>query len=151
MRLPRFFIAIVATAALMACQSFGRRDAAPATTTAASAALPLAYRGWAAILGGGAQAQSGSDWHMTRDLRIDVDRDAVPIRWRDGQASGHALLLQRITLQHDPQPLLKLSIVDGKGQVVAYAWSQADAQRIGISLGWIQVGLEPIRDASSPP
>lgn len=125
---------------LCACHSAPRRD--PVAIVATSA---RSFGGWVAILGGGANATAGSDdWHMDRNLRIDSDGKPVAVNWRDGQASGHALTLERITVRQEQRPLLKLSIVDAKGQVIAYAWSDADADRIGLSLGWIQIGLDAV-------
>ncbi|MFZ2236214.1 MAG: hypothetical protein WAV67_07550 [Dokdonella sp.] len=101
------------------------------------------FGGWAAINGAGPQAKAdSSDWHMNRDLRIDSEGGRTNLNFRDGQASGYSLLLETLVVQDGELPLLKLSIVDGAGQVIAYAWSDPDAQRIGINLGWIQVGLQ---------
>lgn len=101
------------------------------------------FGGWAAINGAGPQAKAdSSDWHMNRDLRIDSEGGRTNVNFRDGQASGYSLLLETITVQDGELPLLKLSIVDRAGQVIAYAWSDPDAKRIGINLGWIQVGLQ---------
>ena len=105
------------------------------------------FDGWAAINGAGPQAKAdSSDWHMNRDLRIDSEGGRTNVNFRDGQASGYSLLLETLVVRDGELPLLKLSIVDGEGQVIAYAWSDPDAKRIGINLGWIQVGLQ-----SSPP
>ncbi len=101
------------------------------------------FGGWAAINGAGPQAKAdSSDWHMNRDLRIDSEGGRTNVNFRDGQASGYSLLLETLVVQAGELPLLKLSIVDGAGQVIAYVWSDPDAKRIGINLGWIQVGLQ---------
>ncbi|MEO6076061.1 MAG: hypothetical protein ABIP56_04575 [Dokdonella sp.] len=101
------------------------------------------FGGWAAINGAGPQAKADSnDWHMNRDLRIDSEGGRTNVNFRDGQASGYSLLLETVVVQDGELPLLKLSIVDGAGQVIAYVWSDPDAKRIGINLGWIQVGLQ---------
>lgn len=43
----------------------------------------------------------------------------------------------------------KLSVVeDASGQTLAYAWANPEATRIGINLGWVQVGLEGLRQAA---
>jgi hypothetical protein len=40
-------------------------------------------------------------------------------------------------------PVLKLSVVDDRnGRTLAYAWANPEATRIGLSLGWVQVGLD---------
>jgi hypothetical protein len=39
--------------------------------------------------------------------------------------------------------VLKLSVVgDADGATLAYAWANPEATRIGINLGWVQVGLD---------
>lgn len=100
------------------------------------------FSGWVALLGGGNRADAGSsDWHVNRGLRIGNEGGRAPIRWRDGVDSGYALRLERVTEPNGNTRLLKLSVVDAGGQVVAYAWSNENSDRIGLSLGWIQVGL----------
>lgn len=104
------------------------------------------FGGWAAINGAGPQAKADSrDWHMYRDLNIGSEGGRIDVDFRDGQASGYSLLLETLVVQDGELPLLKLSIVDSAGQVIAYAWSDSDAERIGINLGWIQVGLQSSR------
>ena len=101
------------------------------------------FGGWAAINGAGPQAKADSrDWHMHRDLHIGSEGGRIDVDFRDGQASGYSLLLETLVVQDGELPLLKLSIVDAAGQVIAYAWSDPDAKRLGINLGWIQVGLQ---------
>ena len=101
------------------------------------------FGGWAAINGAGPEAKADSrDWHMHRDLRIGSEGGRVDVNFRDGQASGYSLLLETLVVQDGELPLLKLSVVDRAGQVIAYVWSDPDSKRIGINLGWIQVGLQ---------
>jgi hypothetical protein len=52
-------------------------------------------------------------------------------------------------------PVLKLSVVsDADGSTLAYAWANTEATRIGINLGWVQVGLsredQPVAAAGAP-
>jgi hypothetical protein len=107
------------------------------------------YGGWAAINGGGPRASAdSSDWHMARSLQLASEGGRVALNWRDGQPSGYSLLLERLAYRDGEVPVLKLSIIDeATTQALAYAWADPDAARIGINLGWIQVGLE--RDAVS--
>jgi len=50
------------------------------------------FSGWAAINGGGSNAKSDNqDWHTQRDLRLSSEGGRVPLRWRDGAASGWSL------------------------------------------------------------
>jgi hypothetical protein len=102
------------------------------------------FTGWAAINGGGPKADAASrDWHMDRALRIGTEGGRYPLKWRDGNASGYSLVLERLTYREGNVPVLKLSVVsDADGNTQAYAWANPEATRIGINLGWVQVGLD---------
>ncbi|MEO7916168.1 MAG: hypothetical protein ABIR16_00870 [Dokdonella sp.] len=101
------------------------------------------FGGWAAINGAGAKATADSkDWHMHRDLRASSEGGRVAINFRDGQPSGYSLLMETLVVQDGELPLLKLSVVDDAGQTIAYAWSDPNAERIGINLGWVQIGMQ---------
>lgn len=108
------------------------------------------YGGWAAINGGGKDASADSrDWHMDRSIRLASEGGRAPLAWRDGQPSGYSLALERLTYRDGNVPVLKLSVVeDATQRTLAYAWADPQAARIGINLGWVQVGLE--RDAGTP-
>ena len=107
------------------------------------------FGGWAAINGGGPKADSNSrDWHMNRGLRIGSEGGRFALAWRDGTASGYSLMLERLTYRDRNVPVLKLSVVeDANGHTLAYSWANPEATRIGINIGWVQVGLD--RDAGS--
>jgi len=102
------------------------------------------FTGWAAINGGGPKADAASrDWHMDRTLRIGTEGGRYALKWRDGNASGYSLVLERLTYREGNVPVLKLSVVtDADGSTLAYAWANPEATRIGINLGWVQVGLD---------
>lgn len=102
------------------------------------------YGGWAAINGAGQNAKPEStDWHMNKDLRISNEGGKTPLKWRDGRNSGYSLELERATYRDGNVAVVKLSVVeDASGRAIAYAWANPEATRIGINLGWIQVGLD---------
>ncbi|HET9031526.1 MAG TPA: hypothetical protein VFN25_01340 [Dokdonella sp.] len=106
------------------------------------------YSGWAAINGAGPDARPEStDWHMNRDLRISNEGGKAALKWRDGQNSGYSLELERATYRDGNVQVVKLSVIDdASGRVLAYSWANPEATRIGINLGWVQVGL----DSASP-
>ena len=108
------------------------------------------FGGWAAINGGGPKAAADSnDWHMDRAVRLDNEGGRYALHWRDGSASGYSLGLERVTYRDGNMPVLKLSVIeDASGQTLAYAWANPEATRIGINLGWVQVGLD--RASASP-
>lgn len=102
------------------------------------------FGGWAALNGAGPSAAvDGKDWHMDRALRLGSEGGRVALKWRDGRASGYSLGLERLTYRDGNVPVLKLSVIDDRsGSTLAYAWANPEASRIGLSLGWVQVGLE---------
>ena len=102
------------------------------------------FRGWAALNGGGPKADASSnDWHMDRGVRIGSEGGRFALKWRDGNSSGYSLVLERLTYREGNVPVLKLSVVeDADGHALVYAWANPEATRIGINLGWVQVGLD---------
>ena len=102
------------------------------------------FGGWAAVNGAGPKAGAdSSDWHMDRTLRLGSEGGHYALKWRDGTASGYSLTLERLTYRDGNVPVIKLSVVDDSdGHTLAYSWANPEATRIGINLGWVQVGLE---------
>ena len=101
------------------------------------------FGGWAAINGGGPKAQSDNqDWHMQRDLRLSSEGGRVPLRWRDGAASGWSLELARTSYPERKLNVLQLNLIeDASGRVLDYVWANPEANAIGFNLGWLQIGL----------
>ena len=88
---------------------------------------------------------------MNRELRLGSEGGRVALKWRDGQPSGYSLMLERATYRDGNVPVLKLSVLeDATGSTISYAWSNPEAVRIGISLGWIQVGLSLSANQATP-
>lgn len=119
-------------------------DQARGTDARADARRVRWFSGWGAINGAGASATADStDWHMNRSLRLGSEGGRVPLNWRDGKASGYSLELQRVAYQEGNTPVLKLSVIeDSSARAIVYAWANPEASRIGVNLGWVQVGLE---------
>ena len=110
------------------------------------------YGGWAAINGAGPKGGGDSnDWHMNRGLRLGSEGGHAALTWRDGKPSGYALSLERLTYRERNEAVLKLSIIeDATGRTIAYAWANPEATRIGINIGWLQVGLDRNAPTSTP-
>lgn len=110
------------------------------------------FGGWAAINGAGPGAAADSrDWHMDRNIRLGSEGGSSPLLWRDGKRSGWSLALERLTYRDGNVPVLKLSVVeDAGGSTLAYAWANPEATRIGLNLGWVQIGLERSPPAARP-
>lgn len=119
-------------------------DQARGTDVREDARKVQVFAGWAAISGAGANAAADSgDWHMNRTIRLGNEGGRAALTWRDGKPSGYSLGLERLTYRDGNIPVLKLSIIDdSNGRTLAYAWANPEATRIGINLGWVQVGLE---------
>lgn len=109
------------------------------------------FKGWAAVNGGGPKADAASrDWHMDRSVRIGSEGGRFALKWRDGSPSGYSLALERLTYRDGNVPVLKLSVIeDADGHALVYAWANPEATRIGINLGWVQVGLDLEGDATA--
>lgn len=109
------------------------------------------FGGWAAINGAGPKAGAEStDWHMDRTLKLGSEGGRYALKWRDGAPSGFSLALERLTFRDGNVSVLKLSVVDdADGRTLAYAWANPEATRIGINLGWVQVGLDSVEASAS--
>ena len=107
------------------------------------------FGGWAAINGAGPHgADDSKDWHMNRAIRLGNEGGRAALTWRDGKPSGYSLGLERLTYREGNVAVLKLSVIsDADGRTLAYAWANPEATRIGINLGWVQVGLERVGTA----
>lgn len=116
-----------------------------------NARLVRLFTGWAAINGSGPDgAGRGNDWHMNPNIRIENEGGRSELVWRDGKPSGYSLELERVTYRDGNVPVLKLSVIeDASGQTLGYAWANPQATRIGINLGWVQVGLENVTDSAA--
>jgi hypothetical protein len=101
------------------------------------------FMGWSAINGGGPNAKSDNqDWHTQRDLRLSSEGGRVPLRWRDGAATGWSLELARTSYPERKLDVLQLNVVeDASGRVLDYVWANPETNAIGFNLGWLQVGL----------
>jgi hypothetical protein len=101
------------------------------------------FEGWAVINGGGPQAKAGNqDWHLNRELRLSSEGGRVPLRWRDGASSGYSLELEHTTYPERKLSVLQLNVIDdASGKTVTYAWTDPQADALGLNLGWLQVGF----------
>jgi hypothetical protein len=101
------------------------------------------FTGWSAINGGGPNFKAANqDWHTHDDVRVSSGSGRVPLRWRDGSASGYSLELERRTYAERKLSVLQLNVIeDASGRTLDYAWTSPTADIIGLNLGWLQVGL----------
>ena len=101
------------------------------------------FGGWAAINGAGPRATMESkDWHEQRNLRIHDEGGRLAVLWRDGSRSGYSVELSRQNVGGESQVLKLALIEDASARALSYVWANPEATRIGMHLGWVQVGLE---------
>ena len=102
------------------------------------------FSGWAAIERGSFAPESSEAEEMllVPDLRLHNEGQIIPLVTAAGDATGYSAELARLTYQNTRVAVLKLAVLDSQtGDTVAYAWANPGAGRIGINLGWLQVGL----------
>ncbi|MCG8419920.1 MAG: chromophore lyase CpcT/CpeT [Proteobacteria bacterium] len=99
------------------------------------------FSGWAAIRKSDI-GQGKDGYHLVSDLIIHDQGQRVALATPDGSELGYTIELAQLVYQRTKTPVLKLAIYEkGSDKSLAYAWANPDAERIGVNLGRIQVGL----------
>jgi hypothetical protein len=101
------------------------------------------FTGWAYLNRAGKEMKDGDkNFSFRKDLLLHNEGQVIPLLYEDGQPSPYLVELAQLTYQNTQQPILKLAILDAATRKsVSYVWANTDAWRIGLNLGWIQVGL----------
>ncbi len=102
------------------------------------------FDGWGAVRRDAFAPDSANPDEMllVPDLRLHNEGQILPLVTAEGDATGYSVELARLTYQNTRVAILKLGILDSEtGETVAYSWANPGAGRIGINLGWLQVGL----------
>ena len=102
------------------------------------------FGGWGAIERGAfaPDADNPDEMLLVPDLRLHNEGQIMPLVTAEGDATGYSVELARLTYQNTRVAVLKLGILDSAtGETVAYSWANPGAGRIGINLGWLQVGM----------
>ncbi len=100
------------------------------------------YRGWISLKRQHIDPEAGDDDYIfLQGLRVH-DEGFIARVLDDGEPTGYAVELARLTYQRTQIPILKIGIIDEvTGKTVSYAWADQGAERIGINLRWIQGGF----------
>ena len=103
------------------------------------------FTGWAASRRADApEGAKGPDaYHFINDLALHDQGDRVALVSGDGQDMGYTIELAQLIYDRTEVPVLKLAVYE-KGEdkkSLAYTWVNPEAERIGINLGRMQVGL----------
>jgi hypothetical protein len=101
------------------------------------------FTGWAYINHAGKNAgENDKEFSFRRDLLLHTEGQVIPLLYKDGTPSPYAIELAQLTYQNTKLPILKLAVLDRESKKSQfYIWANTDAKRIGLNLGWIQVGL----------
>ncbi len=109
----------------------------------------LNYSGWAGKRYNHDQTNidTESEWLLAQPFRLHNQGDSVELFDNADRSMGYRLELARIVYRADQPEVLRLAVVEvSSGRQIAYAWSSANSPRIGINLGWLQVGMEHLQD-----
>ncbi len=100
------------------------------------------YKGWIALPRQSIDERAADDDYLfLSDLRAHDEGFITPIL-DQGQPTGYAVELARLTYQNTGIAVLKLGIIEeATGETLAYSWANPGAALIGINLRWVQCGF----------
>lgn len=105
------------------------------------------FEGWAGVK---RQGRDGGEWRIAQGLRLHNEGQRVELVDESGDAMGYAIELARVRYRNSDTPMLKLAVIDrAEDRTITYAWANPGAERIGLHLGWLQVGLTVAEDAAA--
>ena len=104
------------------------------------------FTGWATVrpLGEKTPLDDGKDygWNLHKGIQLHNEGQKVTLIGSDGKALGYSIQLARISRPGSKTKLLKLSLInDETEKTKAYVWTDPKANRVGMNIGWAQVGL----------
>ncbi len=100
------------------------------------------YKGWIALSRQHLdETADADDYIFLSDVRSHDEGFITPIL-DDGEETGYAVELARLTYQNTRTSVLKLGIIEeATGKTLAYSWANPHAKRVGINLRWVQCGF----------
>lgn len=108
------------------------------------------FSGWAYINRAGAGAsRRDTKFSSQPNLLLHNEGQRIPLNFDDGSPTGYLLELSRLTYLNTEASILKLAVIDIKnGTSIPYVWADPEATRLGMNLGWLQLGLTEKEHAS---
>lgn len=102
----------------------------------------LNYTGWAVIKRQHLEPDAKDDeWISMRDIKMTDDGQILTLMDGDKE-TPYSVELIVITYQETNTTVLKLALYEkGKEPAITYIWGEPGAQRLGMNLRWMQVGL----------
>ncbi len=106
-----------------------------------------AFKGWIAIAKEGVDKANitDADYIFIPNLRLHDQGWKKRVVLPDGTVTPYTVELSQVVFQKTI-PVMKLAIYEeGKTKALTYNWTNPEAERIGINLRWIQVGLTEVK------
>jgi hypothetical protein len=106
------------------------------------------FSGWVYFNRAGKDAKpEDKSFSSRRDLVVHSEGQVIPVLFEDGTPSPYLIELAQLTYQNTRTPILKLALLDkATMKSITYIWANPDAWRVGMNLGWFQVGLTQKKD-----
>ena len=100
------------------------------------------YNGWIALSRASIDKNAAEDDYVFLSAIRAHDEGSVTSILDEGEPTGYAVELARLTYQNSQTAVLKLGIIEeATGETLAYAWANPGAGLIGINLRWVQCGF----------
>lgn len=100
------------------------------------------FKGWAVLQKNKLDESAAEDDYLfIPDLRLHNEGQIIPLVTREGVATGYSVELAQLTYQESGTPILKLAVRDKDDYAFTYIWANPEAERLGINMRWMQVGL----------
>ena len=108
------------------------------------------YTGWSVVRPGGPDHPPDTqEWSVHKGLHLHSEGGRVALVDASGASLPYTVELARLTRSGSNTHLLKLTLRETETDaVLAYSWTDPHAERIGMNLGWAQIGLT--REALTP-
>ena len=100
------------------------------------------YSGWIALSRSSIEETAADDDYIFLSKIRAHDEGSITSILDDGEPTGYAVELARLTYQNTKVAVLKLGIIEeATGKTLAYSWSGPGSELIGINLRWVQCGF----------
>ena len=100
------------------------------------------FTGWAALQKNKLDESAAEDEFLfIQGLRLHNEGQIIPLVTKEGQDTGYKVELAQLTYQNTKTAILKLAVLDKDDYAFTYIWANPQAERLGINMRWMQVGL----------
>jgi len=100
------------------------------------------FKGWAVIKKNHFDESAPDDeYFVVGGIRVHNEGQVIPLLTKEGMETGYSIEVAQLTYQESKTPILKLALLDKEGYAFTYIWANTEAEKLGINMRWIQVGL----------